>query len=70
MNKRIALPLLGAALAFLGGCAITPPSVEYIGPRVEVVRPAPYYAPAPYYYSPYRYYGPGHRYGHGYRRWN
>ena len=59
--------LLVAAFAVLGGCAITPPSVQYIGPRVEVVRPVPYYvAPAPY-YAPYRYDSPRH---HGHRHWD
>jgi len=66
MKNLVKFALVAASLAVLGGCAITPPSVDYIGPRVEFVRPAPYYvAPAPYYGSPYY----SHR-RHGRRHWN
>jgi hypothetical protein len=64
MKKLSKFAIVFASLAALGGCAITPPSIDYIGPRVEFVRPGPYYAPAPY-YAPYY-----SQRRHGYRHWD
>ncbi len=66
MTKLLKTALVLVAFATMAGCAITPPSFQYVGPRVQIVGPVPYYEqPAPY-YAPYPYYG---RYGYGHRRW-
>lgn len=56
MPRLAKLILSFAAVAGLAACTIVPPRVEYVGPRVEIVRPAPYYAPTPYYAPPPYYY--------------
>jgi hypothetical protein len=50
MTKLLKSALLLTALATMAGCTVVPPQMAYTGPRVEVVRPAPYpyYPPASY----------------------
>lgn len=50
MTKLLKSALVLTALATMAGCTVVPPQMAYTGPRVEVVRPAPYpyYPPASY----------------------
>lgn len=66
MSRTFRILLALAALASLSACTIVPPRVDYVGPRVEIIRPAPYYAPPPYYAPAPYYYGERRRHGH---RW-
>lgn len=64
MKKILSVALLTIALTGLTGCVVTPPHVDYVGPRVGVIAPYPVYQE--------RYYGgPRHRHGHrhGDHRW-
>jgi hypothetical protein len=48
---RIILTLIAATIGFsaLSGCVVVPARGYVVGPRVEVVAPAPYVAIRPYY---------------------
>lgn len=64
--KRVVLKaaLLTIAALSLPACTVVPPQVYYSGPRVEIVRPQPYYATP--YYAPY--YAPRYEHRH-HRHW-
>ena len=70
MTKLMKTALVLISIAGMTGCAITPPSFAYVGPRIEVVRPAPYYVQPSPYYAPYYDPSPYYRhYGYGHGRW-
>ncbi len=65
MRTLIRIALAVTAVATLSACAVVPPQVAYVGPRIAVVpAPAPYYAPVAPYYAPAPYYGRHHHHPH------
>ncbi len=84
MTMLLKNALVLTALATMAGCTVVPAQMAYTGPRVEIVRPAPYVyyppalyqpridvvRPAPYpYYQPAPYYE-SHREHRRHRDWD